>query len=90
MAWTFFTDRNLGKRFPQLLRDAGLAVEHHDAHFAPATPDVEWIQEVAARGWIAISHDERIRYKADERSAVVAHGLGLLLNAPGTVERIRI
>lgn len=81
VAAVFFTDRNLGKQFPRILRQAGLAVERHDDHFGPDTPDVVWIPEVAARGWIAISHDERIRYKPAEKEAVMSYGLGLLLVA---------
>jgi len=77
----FFTDRNLGKQFPDILREAGLEVERHDDHFGPDTADVEWIPTVAAQGWVAISHDERIRYKPDEKAAVLTHGLGLLLMA---------
>ena len=77
----FFADRNLGKQFPSILIDAGLRVERHDDHFGPGTPDVEWIPVVAGRGWVAISHDERIRYKPNEKAAVLTHGLGLLLVA---------
>jgi hypothetical protein len=28
----FFTDRDLGKRFPEILSDAGLTVERHADH----------------------------------------------------------
>jgi hypothetical protein len=79
VSFTFFTDRNLGHKFPSTLRAAGLDVEEHDDHFEPTTPDVEWITTVAARNWIAISRDERIRYKPNERRAVFDAGLGLLL-----------
>ncbi|MGI9179024.1 MAG: hypothetical protein ACR2H9_00720 [Longimicrobiaceae bacterium] len=79
MSFTFFTDRDLGRKFPAILRAAGLAVERHDDHFAPTTPDEEWITSVAARGWIALSHNERIRYTPNERDAVLRGRLGLLL-----------
>jgi hypothetical protein len=32
----YFTDRNLGKQFPEILRAAGLTVERHDDHFGPS------------------------------------------------------
>jgi hypothetical protein len=85
VSFTFFTDRNLGHKFPSILRGAGLHVEEHDDHFGPTTPDVEWIAAVASRSWIAVSRDERIRYKPNERRAVFDARLGLLLvigNAP--------
>ena len=59
----FFTDRDLGKRFPAILRDAGLTVERHADHFAHDCPDETWLEVVGKRGWAAITHDGRIRYK---------------------------
>lgn len=63
MSVVFFTDRDLGLQFPAILRDAGLRVERHADHFAPDCPDDEWLRDVASHGWIAITHDRRIRYK---------------------------
>lgn len=51
----FFTDRDLGKLVPGLLEEAGLAVERHDDHFPPSTPDPEWLREVGTRRWIALT-----------------------------------
>ena len=62
MSVVFFTDRDLGKDFPRILREADLTVERHDDHFRSDTPDEEWLTEVGRRGWIAITHDKRIRY----------------------------
>lgn len=76
---TFFTDRDLGLQFPAILRDAGLRVERHADHFAPNCPDEEWLGTVAARGWVAITHDQRIRYKPNELAAVMAHHVPLLV-----------
>lgn len=75
----FFTDRNLGHRFPSILREAGLSVEHHDNHFSENTRDEEWLEVVGARGWIAITRDARIRYKPNECAAVVRHRVALLV-----------
>ncbi len=47
----FFTDRDLGKLFPQILRNAGLKVERHDDYFSETTDDLVWLAEVARRGW---------------------------------------
>lgn len=83
MARVFFTDRDLGHRFPQVLRDAGLNVERHGDHFAHDTPDEQWIAEVAKRGWIAISHDKAISRRPNEREAVLDAGLALLIVVGG-------
>jgi len=75
----YFTDRDLGKQFPARLREAGLHVERHADHFEPSSPDADWLQAVGQRGWVVITHDERIRYKANELAAVVQHRVALLV-----------
>jgi hypothetical protein len=75
----FFTDRDLGKQFPGILRSAGLTVERHADHFRHDCSDEEWLAEVGRRGWIAITHDRRIRYKPNELAAVVQNQVPLLV-----------
>lgn len=79
MSIVFFTDRDLGKQFPNLLLQAGLTVEKHADHFADIAKDEEWLTEVGRRGWYAITHDQRIRYKPNEKAAVMQAGVGLLV-----------
>lgn len=79
MSPVFFTDRDLGKRFPEILAAAGLTVERHDALFPPDCRDEEWLAYVGQSGRIAISHDLRIRYRPNERAALVHHRVGLLV-----------
>ena len=79
MSSVYFTDRDLGKQFPEILRAAGLTVERHADHFAHNTADEVWLEEIGNRGWIALSHDHRIRYKPNERDAVMRHGVALLV-----------
>ncbi len=79
MSRVFFTDRDLGRKFAQILREAGLTVERHADHFAPDCPDEEWLQGVGERGWVAITHDRRIRYKPNELAAVIRHRVPLLV-----------
>ncbi|HEY8012208.1 MAG TPA: hypothetical protein VIE67_14550 [Rudaea sp.] len=79
MKRVFFTDRDLGKRFPEILRAAGLAVERHADHFAADSSDETWLEAVGRRGWIAITHDGRIRYKPNELAAVMQHRVALLV-----------
>ena len=47
MSVVFFTDRDLGNRFPDILSSAGLRVERHRDHFKPAISDEEWLAAVA-------------------------------------------
>lgn len=79
MSRVFFTDRDLGKQFPEILRSAGLTVERHAEHFAHDCPDEDWLEEIGRRGWTAITHDGRIRYKPNELAAVMQHRVGLLV-----------
>lgn len=79
MSRIFFTDRDLGKRFPEILAAAGLHVERHADHFPPDCPDEIWLQEIGQRGWIAVTHDARIRYKPNELAAVMQHKVALLV-----------
>lgn len=79
MSRTFFTDRDLGKQFPDILRGAKLTVERHADHFAPDATDEEWLERVGRERWTAITHDARIRYKPNELSALVRHKVGLLV-----------
>ncbi|MGC3980077.1 MAG: hypothetical protein QM808_02325 [Steroidobacteraceae bacterium] len=75
----FFTDRDLGKRFPEILATAGLRVERHAEHFKPDCPGETWLREVGRRGWVAVTHDGRIRYKPNELAAVIEHRVRLLV-----------
>ena len=79
MSIVFFTDRDLGNVFPDILEKAGLAVERHRDHFLHDAPDVQWLEEVARRGWIALTHNKRIRYTPNEKEAVMQFGVRLLV-----------
>ena len=62
---TYFTDRDLGKRFPERLRSAGiLVVAYHDPGAFPGDPEVsddEWIRFACRRGYVGLTHDAAIR-----------------------------
>lgn len=79
MSRTYFTDRDLGNTFPEILIAAGLKVERHRDHFAHDCPDAEWLEAIGQKGWVAITHDTRIRYKPNELSAVARYGVALLV-----------
>ncbi len=79
MSLVFFTDRDLGKQFPNILIRAGLSVEKHTDHFQDDAKDEEWLAEIGRRGWYAITHDQRIRYKPNEKAAVFHADVGLFI-----------
>jgi hypothetical protein len=79
LSFVYFTDRDLGKRFPEILKSGGLTIERHADHFAHDTADEVWLEEVGKHGWIALSHDRRIRYKPNELNAVMRHNVALLV-----------
>jgi len=77
---TFFSDRDLGKRFPELLRTAGFDVEIHAEHFSEAAaadsvPDTTWLPVVGRNGWVLLTHDRAMRYTSRERDAIMEHGV---------------
>ncbi len=79
MSVVFFTDRDLGLKFPAILAAGGLTVERHTDHFPPNCQDSDWLAAVSIKGWVAVTHDQRIRYKPNELAAVVEHKAALLV-----------
>jgi predicted nuclease of predicted toxin-antitoxin system len=72
----FFLDRSLGKKkVAQALRQAGAVVEVHADHFPSDARDEDWLQVVGSRGWIVLTKDERIRYRPNERRALLRAGV---------------
>lgn len=72
---TFFTDRDLGKGFPQILRENGLSVERYADHFGELNvPDETWIAFAAVESFVAVSHDRNIRSDPVAIQAVMKNG----------------
>ena len=68
-----FLDRSVGNVVvAAALRARGAEVHTHDAHFSPTARDDEWLPEVGRRGWLVITKDTRIRYRATEQAALIA------------------
>jgi hypothetical protein len=76
---TYFIDRDLGLRFADSLKSAGLRVERADDHFKNDTADEIWLPEVASRGWVAVTRDTRIRYSPLALTALMTSGARLLV-----------
>ena len=79
MRRVYFTDRDLGKRFPDILSSAGLAVERHHDLFPPDGSDEQWLEHCGKNERIALSHNLRIRYTPNELAAVIRHRVALLI-----------
>lgn len=72
----FFFDRSLGRRTAGLLGQAGWIVHLIADHYpddADHVSDIAWITEGCERGWALLTKDQRIRYRADELSALRGH-----------------
>lgn len=70
---TFFLDHQIGRyQVAEALRAAGAKVEVHLDHFPGNMPDIDWIPEVAKRGWVLITKDKNIRRNPLERAAYEA------------------
>jgi len=45
-------------------------IESHDDHFAPGTPDIEWIRHCGEQRWVIISSDKAIKKNVLEKQAI--------------------
>jgi len=63
----------LGRRIiPEALRGAGEEVRVHDEHFPQDAQDQVWLAEAGRNGWIVLTKDKLIRYRAAEIQALRA------------------
>ncbi len=79
MSRCYFTDRDLGKLFPRILAEAGIAVATHGDLFEPAGSDEQWLEHCGRSGRIALSHNSRIRYVPNELQAVKRFKVSLII-----------
>lgn len=71
---TLFLDRNLGRHIvADRLRSEGMKVEIHDDHLPPDAPDEDWIALVGRKGWVAVTKDKNMRYRAGELASIRDH-----------------
>ena len=69
----FFVDRCLGRKvIPDGLRAAGEEVRIHDDHFPQDAKDEVWLADVGKSGWVVLTKDKHIRYRASEIQALRA------------------
>lgn len=58
------------------LEQHGIPFKRHDDLFPQNTLDTVWLREVGRRGWLALTHDQRIRYNALEIQALLSSNVG--------------
>ncbi len=78
--FTVYIDRNLGNfTIAEAIRATGVRVEIHDDHLPPDAPDEDWIALVAKNSWLAITKDQRIRYRSFEKHAIIHYKAKVLV-----------
>jgi hypothetical protein len=61
------------KKILAALATAAIRVERHLDHFARGTPDEDWLPLIGTNGWALLTTDKRIRYRTNEKAAVIKH-----------------
>lgn len=61
------------KKVLAVLANAGVSVERHLDHFSRGTPDEDWLPLVGKNGWALLTTDKRIRFRTNEKQAVIQH-----------------
>ena len=84
----FFVDRSLGGvTVPRLLREADWELttlaEHYGKPTDETVPDVDWLALAGQNSWPVLMKDEKIRYRAAERAALVDAGVRAFCLASG-------
>lgn len=82
-----FIDRSLGKKIVAgALRQAVAQVEIHDDHFPPDAPDEDWLREVGRQGWVVLTKDRGIRYRAPALVAIRQSAVRMFVLTAGDLQ----
>ena len=61
---------------PAALKVGGLRIEPYAKHFkSDHVADGEWLRYVGERGWIALTHNKKIRWEQDQLSDLMTNGV---------------
>ncbi len=71
------------KKLGEALDLAGIPYIAHHSLFAPDAADEDWLTAVKDNGWVILTRDKNIRYKANEHRALVDAGLFMLVLTQG-------
>lgn len=75
----------MGRAIGGRLTAEGLQVELHDDHFPPGTPDTDWLAVVGAKGWVVLTKDTRMRYRPNEKQALLGAGVRAFVFTSGSL-----
>ena len=68
---------------PAALEAAGIPFVAHHQCFAPDAPDEDWLRAASSHGWLIVTRDQRIRYRANELRAVEESNLHMFVFSQG-------
>ena len=68
------------------LRAAGALVEIHDDHFPTTAPDEDWLREIGPRGWVVLTKDRGIRYRAPALAAIRMSSVRMFVLTAGDLQ----
>ena len=74
------------KIIAEKLRQSGVQVQIHDAHFPQSAPDEDWISEVGRPGWVVLPKDDRIRYRPAALDAYRRHKVRVFIFGSGEMK----
>ncbi len=57
----------------------GATVLIHDDHFLPDEQDINWLKVAGEKGWIVLTKDSRIRYRALEKITLMKAGVAAFI-----------
>lgn len=81
---TLFIDRCAwSKKLGEALDLAKIPYVTHHSLFAPDAADEDWLTAVKDNGWVILTRDKNIRYKANEHRALVDAGLFMFVLTQG-------
>jgi hypothetical protein len=81
-----FIDECLGSTdVPNALQAACIKFELLHDHFAPGTPDDDWLADVGGRGWVVLTKDQRIRRRRAELQALLAANVAAFVLTSGNL-----
>jgi len=71
------------KKLGEALDQAKIPFVTHHSLFEPDAADEDWLRAVKDNGWVILTRDKNIRYKANEHRALVDAGLFMLVLTQG-------
>ena len=74
-----FIDRSIPRGVAEAVKRMREDVIWLEDKFPHDVPDEEWLAVAGQKGWLAITHDRRIRTRPGERRAIMENGVGCFI-----------